>query len=231
MTMASLDKSSCLIIIPAHNEASSVGEVIRSVKAYGFEHVVVIDDASQDHTIQKAQQAGAGVLPLAVQLGAWGATQAGLRYAAELGYQFVITIDADGQHEAEHLDALCAPILDGDADVVIGACIERASWLRKLAWVLLKRVSGLELEDITSGFRAYHARAVQILIGCEATLLDYQDIGVLVLLQVHGVKIHEVQVNMCKRRTGKSKIFGSWLAVGYYMFYSLILGFSKRKNL
>jgi len=222
------DTLNCVVVIPAHNEAADIGSVLTELKAVCDYPVVVVDDASSDGTIAAAHEAGARVIPLAVQLGAWGATQAGLRYALRKGFAYAITMDADGQHQAEWLPALLQPITDRQADVVIGACTQRGSALRKIAWRLMKRVSGLRLEDLTSGFRVYDYRAIRRLAGWQATLLEYQDVGVLTALQASGLRIVDVEVEMRPRRHGISRVFHSWASVAYYMSYTLLLGFTKR---
>lgn len=223
-----LSLPNCLVIIPAHNEAKDIAFVISEIKRYSNFPIVVIDDASTDNTIEKARQAGAVVVPLALQLGAWGATQTGLRHALKHGYDYAITMDADGQHLAESLPVLLQPIVNKEADVTIGACTRRGSKLRKVAWVLMKRVSGLRLEDLTSGFRVYDRRSIRRLAAWQATLLEYQDVGVLAMLQSCGIHIKDVEVKMLPRRHGISRVFYSWTSVIYYMAYTLLLGFTKR---
>jgi glycosyltransferase involved in cell wall biosynthesis len=218
----------CIVVIPAHNEAEDIGFVLGELNNFCRYPVVVVDDASTDDTIAAARAAGAAVIPLAVQLGAWGATQTGLRFALRKGYSYAITMDADGQHQAESLPALLRPIIEEQADVVIGACTRRGSVLRKIAWKLMKRVSGLRLEDLTSGFRVYDYRAIRRLAGWQATLLEYQDVGVLTALQASGLRIADVEVAMLPRRHGISRVFYSWASVIYYMSYTLLLGFTKR---
>jgi len=218
----------CIVIIPAHDESEDIAFVIGEIQKYSNFPVVVVDDASNDDTIIKAREAGAIVIPLAVQLGAWGATQTGLRYALKNEYAYAITMDADGQHLAEFLPMLLKPIVDKDADVTIGACTRRGSALRKIAWTLMKRVSGLRLDDLTSGFRVYDRRAIQRLAAWQATLLEYQDVGVLAMLQASGIRIKDVEVTMLPRRHGISRVFYSWTSVIYYMLYTLLLSFTKR---
>ena len=218
-----------VILIPAFNEADVIADVLAEISAACNFPVIVIDDASTDNTIATAEQAGATVLPLPAQLGAWGATQAGLRYALRNGYDTAISMDADGQHEAASLATILRPVTADVADVVIGACTQRGSWLRHIAWKMMKQVSGLRLEDITSGFRVYNREAMRQLAGWRATLLDYQDIGVLLLLQSKGLSIVDVKVPMQPRRNGKSRVFHSWIMVVYYMCLTLMLGLSKRK--
>jgi len=217
-----------LVIIPAHNEARDVGHVVRAVRRHCDCPVLVVDDLSTDDTIAESRRAGARVIPLAVQLGAWGAIQTGLRYAQANGYQYAITMDADGQHEAAFLPDLIQPIVDGQADVTIGTCTRRGSRLRKAAWALMKKVSGLTPEDLTSGFRVYDRQAIETLASWHGTLLEYQDVGVLFLLQSRQLKIRDVEVTMQPRRSGISRIFYSWFSVMYYMSYTLLLSVTKR---
>jgi len=221
-------RANCIVVIPAHNEADDIGNVISDIRRHCDFPVLVVDDASTDRTIESARAAGVTVIPLAVQLGAWGATQAGIRYALHKHYTLVITMDADGQHLAESLPQLVQPVLEDRADVVIGACTERGSALRRIAWRMMKRASGLRLEDLTSGFRVYNWQAIRRLAGWQATLLDYQDVGVLAMLQAGGLRIRDVDVEMRPRRHGISRIFHSWASVAYYMAYTLLLAVTKR---
>ena len=218
----------CIVIIPAHNESQDIAYVIGEIHKHTNFAVVVIDDESTDDTILKARNAGAVVVPLAVQLGAWGATQTGLRYALKNDYAYAISMDADGQHLAESLPALIQPIINQEADVTIGSCTKRGSKLRKIAWVLMRQVSGLRLQDLTSGFRVYDRRAIRRLAAWQATLLEYQDVGVLAMLQASGIRIKDVEVDMVPRRSGVSRVFYSWTSVIYYMSYTLLLSFTKR---
>ncbi len=222
------NKNSYCILIPARNEQQSITEVIDSVHELCTFDVIVIDDASEDDTIRVAKRAGAHVIPLPVRLGAWGATQTGLRYALTRGYQVAVTMDADGQHEACYLPELLETLHKDNTDVAIGACLKRGSLPRRVAWVIMKKVSGLALEDVTSGFRAYNRPAMTLLTTKKASLLEFQDVGVLALLRAYGMNFSELQINMPKRKNGCSRIFNSWLAVAYYMSHTLILGFSKR---
>jgi len=221
-------RANCVVVIPAHNEADDIATVIADIRRHCDFPVIVVDDASSDHTIDSARAAGATVIPLAVQLGAWGATQAGIRYALHKRYTLVVTMDADGQHLAESLPQLLHPVLEDRADVMIGACTERGSALRKIAWRMMKRASGLRLEDLTSGFRVYNWQAIRRLAGWQATLLDYQDVGVLAMLQASGLRIRDAEVAMRPRRHGISRVFHSWASVAYYMAYTLLLAVTKR---
>ncbi|MBK5970620.1 glycosyl transferase [Thiorhodovibrio winogradskyi] len=212
-----------MVLIPALNEEASIGALVGAAGAVTAAPVVVIDDGSTDDTAALARAAGATVLSLPLNLGAWGAIQTGLRYAAKSQWPLAVTLDADGQHEAESIDALTAPILAGEADVVIGACPGRLSLARRIAWHYLRWLGGISLDDITSGFRAYNRSAIEYLASSEATLLDYQDVGVLMLLRRRGFRTIEVAVPMQPRQYGSSRVFDSWWTVGSYMAQTTVL--------
>lgn len=221
-------ESDAIVLLPAHNEVHALPAVLYDLRQQWSGHVLVIDDCSDDGTANVARAAGVPVLPMACQLGAWGATQAGIRYALRRGYRFVLTMDADGQHRAGDLDRLLAPLRAGAAEVAIGSFTERGSRLRRVAWWLMKGVSGIDLADVTSGLRAYDRRAAALLGSWRASLCSYQDIGVLALLLRAGLRIHDVPVVMRPRRHGHSRVFSSWLTVAYYMMHTLLLGATKR---
>ena len=197
--------------------------VVAGVRAALGCAVLVVDDGSSDGTAAVARAAGAEALTLPLGLGAWGATQAGIRYARRHGYAGVITLDADGQHLPESLPALFAAQATSGANVVIGTCIERLSAAKRVAWRYLRALTGLGLADFTSGLRLYDARAVGILAGPEASLLDYQDVGVLMLLVKNGLAIGETPVPMLPRREGHSRVFASWPVVARYMLHTTVL--------
>lgn len=218
------------VVMPALNEAEDIAQLVMAVRsqAVAVEEIIVVDDASHDQTHELAEQAGATVIRLFEQLGAWGATQTGLRYAVRKGYDVVVTLDADGQHNPADIEQLIEPLLSNEANVAIGTCPERGSVLRRIAWRWIKSTSGVDLNDITSGFRAYDRLALRRVASWKATLLDYQDIGVILLLQRTGMVIRDIGVTMAQRVHGKSRIFHNWGIVAYYMAHTLLLGFCKR---
>lgn len=210
-----------LIVIPARNEAATIGDLLQHLQAQGWHDVLVINDQSTDDTGAIAQAAGARVLNPVLPMGAWGGMQAGIRYALAHGYQAVVTMDADGQHEvAEIATLLAAREL---ADVVIGAFPERASRLRQLAWQWFRRLAGFDLRDLTSGFRLYNRDAMTVVASREGTLLDYQDLGALLMARRAGLEIVEVPVSMNLRQVGQSRIFNSWFSVARYMAATTLL--------
>jgi len=212
-----------MILIPAHDEEATIGGVVRDARQRWSAPVVVIDDCSGDRTAEVSRRAGAIVLPLSIRLGAWGATQAGLRFAVRAGWPIVVTMDADGQHEPDQIGALIGPLQAGEADVVVGGCPLRASPARRAAWRWFRLLTGIAIEDVTSGFRAYNRAALERLSRPEASLLDHQDVGVLLTLLHCRLRVREVAVPMSPRRHGKSRVFDSWWTVFRYMLQTSLL--------
>jgi glycosyltransferase involved in cell wall biosynthesis len=214
-----------LIVIPARNEAATIGALLHELRTVGYGDVLVIDDMSDDGTGDIARASGAKVLRPVLGMGAWGGMQAGIRYGRREGFACVVTMDADGQHEVAELPTLLRA--RKDADVVIGAFPQRASRARRIAWGWFRVLTGLGLTDLTSGFRCYSGAALEVLSSSEATLFDYQDVGTLLLLRRAGISMVEVPVMMNQRVAGKSRIFNSWLSVGRYMAVTTLLCLSR----
>jgi glycosyltransferase involved in cell wall biosynthesis len=215
------------VVIPARDEEPTIARVVSGARAAGFA-VVVVDDDSGDRTAAQARRAGATVLSAPFNLGAWLATQTGIRYARERGFGFVVTLDADGQHEPAHIARLLERYQTGPpCNLVIASFPERGSRLRRLAWRLFRGIGLFRVVDLTSGFRLYDREAVAILADEAATFLEYQDVGVLLLLRENGLAVAELAVPMRPRQLGGSRIFHSWAKVFSYMMYSTVLCFSK----
>ncbi|NTS76922.1 glycosyltransferase family 2 protein [Catenovulum sp. SM1970] len=218
---------STLVVIPAHNEEATIEHVIEDLKHHGFQRILVVDDASDDTTAQRVLKHGVYLLSLPYNLGAWKATQAGIRYAHDQGFENVITFDADGQHLASSLSSLLSAQKELQVDIVIGSCPKRGSFARHVAWRGFRFMSGINVKDLTSGLRLYNKAAISVLCSEAATLLEYQDVGVLLMLRTFRLTKTEVAVDMKKRVSGISRIFYSWWAVAYYMAYTTMLCLSK----
>ena len=109
-----------VIVIPAFNEAKTIGETVRGALAYA-DRVLVVDDGSSDRTAEIAAAAGAVVVRHAVNRGLGGALGTGIEGALRLGADAIVTMDADGQHRAEDAKAAFERLAEGDADFVIGS--------------------------------------------------------------------------------------------------------------
>jgi glycosyltransferase involved in cell wall biosynthesis len=188
---------------------------------------LVVNDCSTDNTSKIVLENNAQLMNLPLRLGAWGATQTGIRYALKNGYDYVITMDADGQHLSQGTRSLIQKIKQSKSNVVIGTYTQRLSKPKRIAWAFFKLITKLKIEDLTSGFRIYDRKAMKVLSSSAASLLDYQDVGVLLLLVRSGMSISEIEVPMTTRKDGKSKIFYSWWMVFKYMVQTTTLCIAK----
>jgi glycosyltransferase involved in cell wall biosynthesis len=200
-----------LVIMPAWNEAEAIGQTVREVLDTSDRYdVVVVDDGSTDNTAHIAAAAGATVLHLPFNLGVGGAMRAGFKYARRFGYQQVIQVDADGQHDPRNIDEVLAGL--EHSDISIGARFaDRGTYTvsgpRKWAMVFLARVisslAKTKLTDVTSGFRAGNERAInQYLDHYPAEYLG-DTIDSLVVAVRSGCKVTQIPVEMRERRGGK----------------------------
>jgi glycosyltransferase involved in cell wall biosynthesis len=203
-------RNQTLIVMPAFNEEASVGDVVREVfaKLSGVD-VLVVDDGSKDATSRVARDAGAHVARLAYNLGVGGAMRLGFRYALENGYDTVIQIDADGQHDPAGVPELLEAL--GEADLVLGARFAGEGeyavrgprrWAMVVLSKILSRSSGTDLTDTTSGFRASGPRAVAVF--AEHYPAEYlgDTIETLVIASRCGLVIKQVPVAMRLRTAG-----------------------------
>jgi glycosyltransferase involved in cell wall biosynthesis len=152
-----------VIVIPAYNEAKTVGAVVRNAKKYG--KVVVVDDCSRDRTGEVARKAGATVIRHPVNRGLGAALRTGFGKAMKMKADVVVTIDADGQHRPEEIPQFIGLINSG-YDFVLGERNLRAyPFVKKFGNFFLNNatnfVSGTNLKDTESGFRAFRASALK----------------------------------------------------------------------
>jgi glycosyltransferase involved in cell wall biosynthesis len=157
-----------LVIVPAWNEASSVGQTVQRIRAAdpSFD-VVVVNDGSTDDTEAVAIEAGATVLSLPFNLGVGGAMRTGYIFALRNGYRRAIQVDADGQHDPADIARVVAGL--EHADIAIGARFAAVGtytvrgprrWAMIVLAKTLSRLAGTRLTDVTSGFRAANERAI-----------------------------------------------------------------------
>lgn len=149
----------CAVIIPAWNEAPTIGPLVRRARAL-VATVIVVDDGSTDATAELARAAGASALRHPRNLGKGAALRTGLNAARAKGFAWALTLDADGQHAPEEIPALLACAAATDCALVVGNRMSDAArmpWLRRAAnrWLSrqLSRRAGRRLPDSQCGFR------------------------------------------------------------------------------
>ena len=221
-------RANTLVVIPAYREAGRVGHVVREVLAQGLAaDVLVVDDGSPDHTAMEARAAGALVVRHPYNLGYGSALHTGYHFARRHGYQRLLQMDADGQHEAAMLPRLLAA-LEAGADVALGSrYLEGAppqmGALRRFGTALFRRVAswgtGLRITDPTSGFQGLSPRALAA-VAHDGFPEDFPDTDVLIGLVRDGLALREVPVRMHCRRGGVSMHRGARIA--YYCYHMLL---------
>jgi glycosyltransferase involved in cell wall biosynthesis len=231
-----------LILIPAFNEVGAIAGIVSEVRDLLPDvPILVVDDASTDGTHQSAESAGANVLRLPYHLGLGGGVQAGYKLAYELGYEYVIRVDGDGQHDPKYIPDLLKALRDSGCHMVIGSrfrngngahtSIVRAMgiWFFRL---VLRPILGRPVSDPTSGFVGVNRQALQVFTG--SFPLEYPEIEALVVLQRRRFQFQEVPVRMRPRKTGRSTITA--VKSLYYIFHVLlgvfvnVLKFERRRR-
>jgi glycosyltransferase involved in cell wall biosynthesis len=216
------------LIVPAYEEADRLGDVLDRVRecASGFE-VVVIDDGSQDATSAVARSAGARVLRHSFNLGYGAALQTGYKYAHRAGAKLVVQMDADGQHDPAEIPGLCAPIENGELDLVVGSRFldpgaYRMGTLRTAARKLFQSIArafGLSVTDPTSGFQAMNRNTLDLYVE-DLFPSDYPDVDVLIAAHRSGLRIGERSVVM-SGSVRESTLHAGWAPV-YYVYKMLL---------
>lgn len=206
-----------LLFLPAHDEADVVGSVVRRVPSAVRGHAVrcvVVDDGSTDRTATEAAAAGAQVVSFQANRGLGAAVRTGLAAGVAMGAVAVAFCDADGEYAPEELERVVGPILDGEADYVVGSRFAGGrrrmrphrwagnqlltSWVRTVA----RRRFGVHgVTDGQSGYRALSADAA-----ADAEIVhDFNYAQVLTLdLLAKGHRYAEVPISYGYRRTGQS---------------------------
>jgi glycosyltransferase involved in cell wall biosynthesis len=217
-----------LVIVPAYNEEGAIAGVVQSVRQHvpGVP-VLVIDDGSVDETAARARGAGAEVLPLPHHLGLGGCVQAGYKLAFELGFQYVIRVDGDGQHDARDIPRVLEKLKTTGCEMVIGSRFlmpngPRTGVVRWLGICLfrlvLRPILGKPVRDPTSGFVGVNRRALQVF--SRSFPLEYPEIETLVVLQRRRFRFEEVPCKMRPRLAGRSTITA--LKSLYYITHVLL---------
>ncbi len=158
------------IVVPAYCEQSTIGRTVSELIST-FEHVVVVDDGSVDATGREAQQAGACLLTHLLNLGQGAALQTGIEYSLKQDAEWIVTFDADGQHQVSDITMMLDHLVSSKADVVLGSRFlgteNNVPWLRKvvlkLAVIFTNVTTGMRLTDTHNGLRVMTAASASML--------------------------------------------------------------------
>ena len=188
----------------------------------------MVDDCSSDDTVAEAERAGARVLRLPHHLGLGGAVQAGYKLAFELGYEYVIRIDGDGQHDPGDVRRIYDELRESGVEMVIGSRFitnhgYQTTFLRGLVIrffrLMLRPILGHPVRDPTSGFVGVNRGALGVF--SRVFPLEYPEIEALVVLQRRAFRFREIPCAMRPRLRGTSTIT---LVRSLYFLLHVLLG-------
>lgn len=195
------------VIIPAFNEANTIGDIIRKIqKLHPDYEIIVINDCSTDNTAEVAEKAGAVIINHPYNMGNGAAVKNGIRHASG---DILVFMDGDGQHDPGDISRLMAHF--SDHDMVVGArdlegqaSIVRAVGNKVYNW-LASYVAKFKIEDLTSGFRIVKSEVAKKLLYLLPNTYSYPTTITLSVLR-NGRTIKYVPVSVTNRKQGKSNI-------------------------
>jgi glycosyltransferase involved in cell wall biosynthesis len=230
-----------LAVVPAYNESATVAKVVEEVRAQepGLD-VLVIDDGSTDATSERAEAAGAQVLRHPFNLGIGGAVQSGFVFALDNGYDYMVQVDGDGQHDPREIRVL-ERVMQSDptVDVVCGsrfltkdfrypAPVSRRTGIHLFSF-LLSRFVRQRVSDPTSGFRLYNRRSIELF--ARDYPHDYPEVEAILMLHHHRLRMREVPVRMFSRGGGITSIGGAGKSAFYMLkvLLALFVGLARQR--
>jgi glycosyltransferase involved in cell wall biosynthesis len=226
--------SQTYIVIPAFNEASAIGDVIDEIRSVGFENIIVVDDGSLDGTYSIAKQKQCIALKHLINRGKGAATQTGIDAAKLLKAEVVVTVDGDGQNNANDIESLITPIYEEGYDAVLGSRLMTKNEGMPFSRVVLNKIAnmvifffyGIYVSDSQSGFRAYSRKASKLI---NTTMDRYEfDSEVLHIIKLADLKFTQrpISVRYTDHSRNKYKELnfqGQNITNGVKMFLKMII--------
>lgn len=218
-----------LVIIPAYNEADNIERVTENlIRNYPQYDYVIINDGSSDDTRKICARNGYNLLDLPVNVGLSGAIKSGMRYANYYGFDYVLQLDGDGQHDPAYIESMIQEMEKTSCDIVIGSrfCKRKKPFTARMIGSILitaaiRLTTGKHIGDVTSGMRLFNKRMIKQ-FGYDMHYSPEPD--TLAYLLNCGVQIREVQVEMHERIAGTSYL-NLWNSAWYMMkmMFSILL--------
>jgi hypothetical protein len=207
-----------MVVMPAYNEGKNLGELLPHIPQQIRKldvGVLVVNDASEDNTVDIAQKHGKLVVTSRINRGQGATSRLGYDILIKNSVLVGVTMDADNQHRPEDLEKVISPILDGKYDLVIGSRMlgqqEYSDWFRNIGIIgfskILSFVIGLRITDCSSGFKAFNIEKLRSL---NLTEDQFQSAEVLIEASKKGLRIREVPVTINRRKYGESKKGTDW---------------------
>ena len=202
-----------LIIVPAYDEEGGIQGVLRRIPDEVLGHqvkTVVVDDGSKDGTAVLARAEGVPVVTHVVNRGQGDALRTGFAIAQSEQALAVVNLDADGQYKPEELDRLVGPIIEGEADFVLGSRFmgfyEESGSVRHIGVVFFSRLmsllTGVKVSDCTNGYRAIRVSEVHKM-DLREDRFNANEITLEALR--NKLRFHQVPISMMSRAAGETK--------------------------
>ena len=195
-----MEKAKIAAVIPAYNEEKHIGDVVRRTRQQ-LDDVLVVDDGSADKTAERAREAGAEAIVHEINRGKGETIKTGLRHWLDRQAEFVIILDADGQHRPEEIDRFVAAALSADEPkLVLGTRMNDLSSMplvRRMVnrWMSgqISALCGQRIPDTQCGFRLLHRQLIPELLG-GSERFDYET-EMLIIASRKGFRIGSVPIS------------------------------------
>ena len=229
-----MKKDKILIVIPAYNEAENIEKVIKEIKKdINYADILIINDCSTDNTVNIVKKNNVKCITNAFNMRYAMAVQTGIKYAYENDYDYVIQMDADGQHIASEAEKMYKELKKSNADIVIGSrylkdmgypCpLFRRIGTKMFEWII-KIFTGKRIADPLSGFQCLN-KAVIKRYAKMGNYPEFPDANLVIEMLLNGYKIEEVPVKMRIRENGVSMHSGILKPIKYMIeqFYNCVV--------
>ena len=229
-----MKKDKVLIVIPAYNEAENIEKVIKEIKKdIDYADILVVNDCSKDNTVEIVEKNNVKCVTNVFNMRYAMAVQTGIKYAYQNNYDYVIQMDADGQHIASEAEKMYKELKKSNADIVIGSrylkdmgypCpLFRRIGTKMFEW-LIKIFTGKRIADPLSGFQCLNKEVIKRYAKM-GNYPEFPDANLVIEMLLNGYKIEEVPVKMRIRENGVSMHSGILKPIKYMIeqFYTCIV--------
>jgi glycosyltransferase involved in cell wall biosynthesis len=192
------DRNQIAAVIPAYNEVKHLADVVRRTRQQ-LDHILVVDDGSTDDTATEARASGAELIVHPENRGKGESIKSGLRHWVERGFEWVIILDADGQHRPEEIERMMTAAANGSACLFIGNRMNDVAsmplvrrFVNRYMSNKISRACGQQIPDTQCGFRMLHREIIPSVLG-GTNRFDYET-EMLILASRNGFKVSSVPI-------------------------------------
>lgn len=226
--------SKLLVVIPAYNEEENIGKVLDEIKKnIDYADILVVNDCSKDKTKEIVEKRKVKCISNVFNMRYARAVQVGLKYARDNNYDYVIQMDADGQHLASEAEKLYKEMIKSKSDIVIGSRYLKDTgypcpFFRRVGTKffsgIIKLFTGKKIADPLSGFQCLSRDVINYYAGC-GNYPEYPDASLVIEMLLKGYKISEIPIKMRLRENGVSMHSGIIKPIKYMItqFYTCVV--------